>query len=138
MTNPVAMSRRISDLEEENRALREALECAPVNLHLFLGLTVNESRFLREMERASPNLVRHDRLLSMLDDAGSRNAKKYEGVLIHDLRRKLERHAIEIRNERGVGYCLDSNAKRLLDALLDEVAAREGFDRTTVPWRAHV
>jgi len=135
MADLVAMSRRIADLEEEIKALREALKSEPVNLHIFLGLSVAQSRVMNELERVSPNVVTHSRILSILDSQRV-DSDQYAKVIVCAMNRKLRLHGVVIRNVWGQGYFIDRSAKTLLDALLDEVAAREGFDRTTVPWRA--
>jgi len=87
-------------------------------------LSPQEMRFLMLLIRASPNVAHYDQIILAIYAGGEEpDGANYAIKLhIHRLRKKLKGMDIEIRNLRGEGYSLHSDAETLRAA--KRIAAR--------------
>lgn len=111
---------RISELEEENRQLRKLL--APGRYHIYRGLSLTRSeRFLVKLLADRDYVIPAETILSAFERRGGAYrdvlGPRAVNVIVCRVRKKLEPHGIQIRNEWGVGYYMDAEDRAKLVAL---------------------
>lgn len=120
------LAERVEYLEEENRQLRDALQC--VDAARFPAkwmLTPAEKRVLTSLQSAPAGFRSRE---AILHAARRREATEGDGhlieVIIYRLRSKLRDYGVRIHTIRGEGYKLDPESKAIVTgARIREVAA---------------
>ncbi|MGA8170924.1 MAG: winged helix-turn-helix domain-containing protein [Methylocystis sp.] len=110
--NVRALNERIGELEEEVRQLRAALM---PSLPRIKGLQRRTSSVLALLLARAPNVVARETILAYV--FGDERELSCVNIAIHKLRRTPAPHGVQIRNEWGRGYYLDTESAKRLRAL---------------------
>lgn len=126
MHDVVAMSLRITKLEEENRALKEMLASDPRSDYRILGLRRRACDILRAIVAASPNFATRERLC-IIFSANSRFPEREIdemgslAVEMSHLRKCLKSHGVEIISAKCTGYRITTADKARLAAIIERM-----------------
>jgi hypothetical protein len=115
------LHRRVGELEEENRALKEFLAPAP-RPNSVIRMWPTCWRVVRIILRAAPGVARHDRISIALFDHCEDPRKSMHVCVLH-ARRALAPLGIEIKNAHGEGYYFERGDADKLRAILQEADA---------------
>lgn len=112
MTDPAAMQKQIDDLEFENAEYRRILLGPERRLPLSVHFTPSEDRVLRVLVARA--VATDDMIAAAL--WGLHHEQHWKGIAVRvcQLRKKLRFAKASITHERGIGYSLDSNTRKLL------------------------
>jgi DNA-binding response OmpR family regulator len=117
-----ALKNRVSELEEENRQLRESM----VQTHLgsLRFLSKNQMKLLMGIYgRQVADYAYLDRITEEGDKYSRYTDINHEAlrnrVSVWKLRQKMREHGIEIKTWRGIGYYMDAENKAKLKQLME-------------------